>query len=249
MKTVQEVGLMLMNLPMDSARQVGQYYQALAFKRNGKKDEAQASLELVAEDAPLTYRARALQTLGTIYHGQGQLDDALRLYLEAARAAQYKNRPNLITYLMAHFQVSFIKSDIGDHRGALTHLENLLPLVMHTAKQSPFCFYVYHSDLAFELAQLGRLTEAEAASAIALASPFAPAYPEWTETRNEIAAKHRSASRSTVAINRTPEADPPQQIERERKRQRVSALASSWSVSKEDSVQRCNIAIGAAFGA
>lgn len=28
MKTVQEVGLILMNLPMDSARQVGQYYQA-----------------------------------------------------------------------------------------------------------------------------------------------------------------------------------------------------------------------------
>src|SRR5215210_8970956 len=48
MKTVQEASLILMSLPIDSVREVGQYYQALAFKRIGKKCEALALLESVA---------------------------------------------------------------------------------------------------------------------------------------------------------------------------------------------------------
>ncbi len=243
MKTVQEAALILMNLPMDSARQVGQYYQALAFKKNAKKDEAQALLESVADRAPLTYRARAIQTLGTIHHEQGQLDDALRLYLEAARVALCKSPPDLLTNLMAHLQVSFIKSDVGDHRGALTHLENLLPLVRHAAKQSPFYFYVYQSDLAFELARVGRIAEAGASCEIAIASPFASAYPEWTETRDEIAAKRQSASPSFVAVNRAPEVEHSPQIEPQREPRRSRARLSIWLASEKASFQRASIVI------
>ena len=52
-----------MGLPLEPARQLGQYYQALALKRSGEKAKAQALLESIADNAPLKYRARALQTM------------------------------------------------------------------------------------------------------------------------------------------------------------------------------------------
>ena len=55
-------------------------------------------------------------------------------------------------------------------------------------------------QFAFELGKLGHLCEALAASRIATASPYASAYPEWTETREELDEKSRSANRSLVAF-------------------------------------------------
>jgi tetratricopeptide (TPR) repeat protein len=197
-----------MNLPIAEARQIGRYYQAIAISRIGKTDEALLLLEAVADRVPLAYRARAIQTLGSIYHRQGRLDEALRLYPEALLAASPQNGRDLLTTLIVHMERSCIKGEMGDHRRALTDYESLSPLVQIVGQQRPFYFYVYHNELAIELAELGRITEAEAALSIALASPFAPAYPEWTETRQEIAAKRQSATPSVVAINRAREAAP-----------------------------------------
>lgn len=207
LKTLQDASLVLSNLPVGSARRIGWFYQALTLKRDGKIDEAQALLESVAETAPIEYKARSIQTLGTIRHERGHLNDALQLYLEAARTALNRRSPNLLANLMAQLQICFIKSDIGDHQGALTHLKSLLPLVMHTAKESPVYFYIYHNALAVEFSEGAHTLEAHRACSVALASPFASAYPEWSETRDEIAAKRKSASPSVVAIHRVPEAD------------------------------------------
>lgn len=64
---LEEVSRVLMNLPADAARQIGLYYHALGVKRKGHLDEAQALLESVADNAPPTYRARAIQDLGALY--------------------------------------------------------------------------------------------------------------------------------------------------------------------------------------
>ena len=243
MKTVQEASQILMNLPIDSVRGIGQYYQALTFKRIGKRREAQTLLESVAGEGPTAYRARAIQTLGTIYHEQGQHADALRLYIESARVSLDDKRPDLLANLIAHLQVSFIKSDFGDHKEALTDLENLLPFVLLVAKQTPRYFYSYHADLAYELAQVGRIAEAEAACSIALASPFAHAYPEWTDTRDQIAAKRLSASHSAVAICREQLTIPSQQLEPNRKPEPVAALARGWLAGETSFLQRAIITI------
>jgi hypothetical protein len=55
------------------------------------------------------------------------------------------------------------------------------------------------------LGELGRVEEARHASSIALASPFIQVHPEWQETAKEIGQKARRASRSVVAISRSPE--------------------------------------------
>jgi hypothetical protein len=47
----------------------------------------------------------------------------------------------------------------------------------------PHVYYDYMNSFAVELCEVGRLEEAKNVSLIVLASPFAPAYPEWRETR------------------------------------------------------------------
>jgi tetratricopeptide (TPR) repeat protein len=214
MDSLREASLVLLNLPTDEARKIGQYYQALAVRRSGKIDESLPLLESVADNAPLAYRARALQTLGAIHHAKGRIDEALRLYPDANRAASPKNGRDLLTTLLVNLDISCIKSEMGDHRGALADYENLSPLVQIVARQNPLYFYLYHNELAIEFAELGRIAEAEAACAVALASPFAAAYPEWSDTRDEIAAKRQAASPSVVAIHQVPEVDRTREADR-----------------------------------
>jgi tetratricopeptide (TPR) repeat protein len=214
--TIEEAGEVLMSLPVDNARQAGLYYHALALKRKGRIEEAETALEAVADRAPLVCRARAIQTLGESYREKGQLDEALRYQLEVLRVASDENAHSLLITLLAHYQISHIRSITGDHQDALAILENLWPLVRVVAIDNPLYYYGYHNELAIELAELGRLAEAGAACKIALASPFAPAYPEWAETRDEIEAKRTAATPSIVAINSSPDSVPSADSQTER---------------------------------
>jgi tetratricopeptide (TPR) repeat protein len=235
---LHDVTTVLMNLPIDAARQIGLYYRALAMKRKGQIDEAQPLLETVADNAPITYRARALQSLGTNHHAKCQMDEAFVLQLEALRVASDKNAHGLQTTLLAHLEISHLKSDAGDHQGALDVLEAISPLVQIVSRQNPLYFSFYHNELAVEFGELNRITEAEVACAIALASPFAPAYPEWSATRDEIAAKRRSASPSVVAVHRAPESNLATQAKSQRKPEPSTAFVFRCPVSKRDSLQR-----------
>jgi tetratricopeptide (TPR) repeat protein len=241
--SLHEASLVLLNLPMAEARTIGEYYHALAVRRGGKIDESLPLLEAVADSAPLAYRARALQTLGAIHHAKGRLDETLRLYPEAMRAASLEGGCDLLITLMVSLDFAGIKSEMGDHYGALADYESLSPLVQIVARQNPLYFYLYHNELAIEFAELGRLAEAEAASAIALASPFAHAYPEWSATRDEIAAKRHCASPSVVAIHRAPKAGVAPRAESQRKPKRSRALTSHCRASKRVSFQRSIIPI------
>jgi tetratricopeptide (TPR) repeat protein len=236
-----EVGRVLINLPTDSARQIGLYYYALAINRKGQKDEATTLLETVADNAPIAYRARAIQTLGANHYDKGELDEALRFQVEALQVAKDKNAHGLLTTLMAHVQISIIKSLDGNHKGALALLESVSPLVHIVAKQKPFYFYSFHNDLAVELGELGRVAEAEAALEVALASPYASAYPNWAETRQELEAKRKSATPSVVAINRAPEAEPSAQVQPQPKPQGSRSRLSKWLAGENTSLQRPSI--------
>ena len=243
--TIQKASQVLMNLPTASARQVGQYYQALAARQDGRIDEALSLLETVADDGPVVYRARAIQALGAIYHRQGRNDEALRLYPEALRVASRDDGRDLLTTLLVFLEISCIKSEIGDHRGALTGYESLSPLVRIVARENPVYFYGYHNELAIELDEFGRAAEAEAACAIALASPFAPAYPEWSATRDEIAAKRQSATPSIVAVKRAPETGHSVQAQPQRQSTTSKALALTQLANDKGSFQRSIIPIPA----
>ncbi|MEK6321551.1 MAG: tetratricopeptide repeat protein [Acidobacteriota bacterium] len=242
---LEEASRVLMNLPIDGARQVGLYYHALAINRNGQRDEAETLLETVADNAPFTYRARAIQTLGANHHDKGHLDEALRFQLEALRLASDRNASGLQSTVLARWEISIIKSVDGDHKGALSDLKSLSPLVNQVAKQKPFYFYAYCNALAIELGELGHIEEAEGTCEIALACPFASAYPEWAETRQELDAKRTSATPSVVAINRAQEAEPSPQVEPQRQPEPTRALTFSCPASDKDSSQRSIVPIPA----
>jgi tetratricopeptide (TPR) repeat protein len=114
---LEEVAGILMNLPVEAAQQVGLYYHAFAINRS-RRDEAECLLQIVADNGPITYRARAIQTLGGIHELSGQLDEALRFQLEALRVASDRNAHGFQTTLMARWEISIIKSLDGNHKGA-----------------------------------------------------------------------------------------------------------------------------------
>jgi tetratricopeptide (TPR) repeat protein len=242
--SLREASLVLQGLPIAEARRIGQYYQALALRRSGKIDESLPLLETIADSAPIAYRARALQTLGAICHVQGKIEEALRLYPEAKRAASIENGRDLLTTLLVSEEIACIKSEMGDHRGALADYENLSPLVRIVSRKNPLYFYLYHNELAVEYAELGRLAEAEAACAIALASPYSHAYPEWSATRDEIGAKRRSASPSIVAVH-LPQAEPATHAKPRHKIKPSRVLIPDRSLHCQDLFQRSTFQVPA----
>ena len=239
---LDDVSSALMNLPVDAARQIGIYYYALAINRKGQRDEAEALFEKIADNGPTTYRARAIQTLGANQHEKGQLDEALRFQLEALRVASDKDAHGLQTTVLARGEISIIRSLDGDHKGALSDLKGLSPFINLIAKREPFYFYAYCNDLAVDLGELGRIDEAKATLEVALASAYAPAHPNWADTRQELEAKRTSATPSVVAINQTSEVVAARQTQLQRSQKPKRVVAFCW-LAKRTSLQIALIAI------
>jgi tetratricopeptide (TPR) repeat protein len=235
---LQELSQVLLNLPTPAFRHIGQYYQALALRQTGKIEEAFSLVQEVADKAPPVYRGRAIQTMGAIHHRQGRVDEALRFYTEALRVTSRGIDGGLLTALLVHLQMARAKSQTGDHRGALVDYERLFPLVRIVSRQNPLYYYFYHNEVAVEFGEMGRIAEAGEACKIALASPFAHAYPEWSQTRQELEGKRTAATRSIVAIGRTPEAEPSPQIETKRQPEPSRRLSFTWPASNKASFQR-----------
>ena len=93
-----------------------------------------------------------------------------------------------------------MRSSEGDHKQAIKEFERTLPLAKHA---NPFYYYQFLNSFAVELIEVGRLEEACNMSNIVLASPYAFAYPEWRETREDIAFRGYR-SRSTISFSKVP---------------------------------------------
>jgi len=200
---------MLMALPLPRQYEAaGRYYEALYVQRFGcgYLEEAAHLLERVADDAPLPYKMRAIQSLGANSIHRRDYHSALRLYREADKFSKRLGDRDHVGTVRTQKDVAIIASLEDNHRGALALLENLFPLAHHIRSSQPHVYYDYMNSLAVELGEVGRLEEAKNVSRIVLASPFAPAYPEWRETSDEIEIKGSRASRSVVGFTQTPEA-------------------------------------------
>jgi hypothetical protein len=132
--------------------------------------------------------------------------------------------------------VAYINSEEGNHRDALALLEKLFPLALHVRSSQPYVYYDYMNGLAVELCEVGRLEEARNISQIVLASPFAPAYPEWRETTNEIVLRGRLASRSVVASYQWTSESESQTTSEAGNLVQLAAPQRSGSTSPQDSV-------------
>jgi tetratricopeptide (TPR) repeat protein len=159
-------------------------------------------LEEVAEEAPIRYRARAVQYLGSIAHTTGDYKSALPLYMEACRIAASDNWCDPYTTITAQQNIAILKSIDGNHRGSLSDLDKLFPLVRALGKFEPYKHYHYLNSLAVELTEAGRLEEAQNICKAVLASPYAFAYPEWRETGDETALRGYRPPRYVISLSR-----------------------------------------------
>src|ERR1051325_10377442 len=168
----REISLALEAIPFAPAQRAATYYGALVMKRAGLLDTAAAMLETL--DA-----TRAVQTLATVRELQGQWSEATYLHAEAMRRARGVDG---LTTLNARAQLAIIRSQAGDHHGALADLQELWPLVRVVAKAHPHLYPQWCNALALEMAAVGNLDDARAAITAALASPIATRFPEYQAT-------------------------------------------------------------------
>jgi hypothetical protein len=190
------------------------------------------------EEATPQYKVRALQAIGATYYEQGEVDAALPFYIAARKAAV---GCDLMTLIESQRMIAVVRSIHGDHKQALKDIENLFPLVRVVAKRYAPLYYSFLNSLAVELGEVGRADEAQAVCAITLASPFAQAYPEWSETRDELEAKRAHVTPSVVAIGALPEPAPLSQTARNRKPAHLLAIIRR--APKKNCLQRTLTAI------
>lgn len=182
-ESLKQAGWHLIRLSLQQASDAGMYFLAIAARRQGRREEARAMLQQVAASATPRFVARAIQALGTIEHEENRPDEALRLYVKAASIA---GEADSAAFINAQFQFSSIKSLAGDHQHSLDDLEKLWPYVSAVARDYPHIFFAYHNELAYELAQVGKLDAAQQVIQVAINSPLADNYPEWQETAADI---------------------------------------------------------------
>jgi tetratricopeptide (TPR) repeat protein len=202
MDDVRKAGEILLQLPA-KYHCAGTYYVAISTKRQGRFSEARSLFENVFENGSPRYRAKAICSLGAIAFDSGDYQTALRLFLEASRINPSDQIADLETVVTAQRMIAVIKSIHGDHVGALNSLDRLFPAVRAVSVLKPYLFYEHLNSLAVEFVELGQLAEASRASNIAIGSRYAPAYPEWHETRSDIQVKSSRTDRSTITISRS----------------------------------------------
>jgi tetratricopeptide (TPR) repeat protein len=187
---LREAGRMLANLPIKSYQAIGHYFLAVAANRkgNGDQDEAKRLFELALDAAPDAYKVKSILSLGALSFHKGDFDSALRFYREPIKAGKLS-----AASIHAIRAISHLKSIEGSHHHAIKDLEGILPLLKYAP---PYVYFDTLNSYAVELGEVGRLHEARNVSRIVVASPFAPAYPEWRETAEDL----RPVSRSFVAI-------------------------------------------------
>jgi tetratricopeptide (TPR) repeat protein len=172
---LEELSIILCNLPISEYQYIGQYYLAWCHYRRG--ESTSHIFEGVVEKSQ-TYKVKGLISLGALETAKGDYATSLKHYAEAIRWA---DNPSM--FVSAAKGVAILRSIEGDHKQALKSLQGLAPIARYANAK---VYNDYLNSFAVELLEAGRMKEAQNISNIVLASPYAFAYPEWRETGNEI---------------------------------------------------------------
>jgi tetratricopeptide (TPR) repeat protein len=185
---VRELARILINIPIKEYQLIAQYY--LVWCKCREYEYPAATLESIIEQTQ-TYKTKALFSRGAIEWYKGKNETALYFYKEALRTS-----PTISEHIDLSRTIAVLKATEGFHKSAMRDLENLEPLIRYA---EPRLYYDFLNSYAIELAEAGRKQEARNISRIVLASPFAPAYPEWQDTAEDL----KPANRSFVAKSRS----------------------------------------------
>jgi tetratricopeptide (TPR) repeat protein len=150
--------------------------------------EAKKRLERVYEHGPAKYRAKALLALGALEERSGNLDESMRLRLQATSF----DIPSI--RLQAQHGMAVLLGIQGEHQHALKHLESFLPLVRMINRDTPL-YYDYLNSFAVELNDTGRIEEARNVISLVLPTRYVKHYSNWLDTGKEI---YRKSYRSSM---------------------------------------------------
>jgi tetratricopeptide (TPR) repeat protein len=219
---VNEMAMMLSNLPIKTYQAIGHYFLALATHRvaNGDTDVARRLFELAVDTAPDAYKLKATLALGSIAIRRKDFDSAIRCFQETTRTGNLS-----VASLQAIRGISILKAMEGSHTQAVKDMESILPVIKYAPAH---VYFDLLNSYAVELGEVGRKDEARNIMQVVLTSPFAFAYPEWRETAEEL----RQARRSFVTIGSShynvlamPEREPSEQPTIQPKPARVLSFA------------------------
>jgi hypothetical protein len=182
---VRELSRILINIPIKEYQLIAQYY--LVWCKCREYEYPLTTLERIIEQTK-TYKTKALFSRAAFEGFHGDVGTAIYFYTEAL-----KTSPTISEYVDLVRSIAVLKSTEGFHKSALRDLENLIPFIKHT---EPRLYFDFLNSYAFELGEASRKEEARNIIKHVLASPFAPAYPEWQETAKEL----KESNRSFVAV-------------------------------------------------
>jgi hypothetical protein len=183
---VREIGQVLSSIPIKDYQAIGNYFLAVAANSmgNGDQDTAQKLFEIAAQTAPDKYKGRAIMSLAALSAHKQDFANELYFFQESLKAGK-----DLYTILKAHKGIAVIQAREGYHKHSLKYLESFLPLIRYA---EPHVYSDYLNSYAVELGEAGRAYEARNVSNLVIASPFAPAYPEWQETAKDLKEPNRA---------------------------------------------------------
>jgi tetratricopeptide (TPR) repeat protein len=179
-----------------SLRTVAEYYKSLSEPERVADPVAnRTSLIRTADECGEEYLPRIILLVGNSYHREENYGEALRYYIEAAKAARDQD---VLSRAQSVWNIAVLESDCGDSAGALRRFESICPIVGALCHWYPALYAKYLNNLAALLAENRRVGESRQAIEVALASPFAHRFPEWRETQREIeeAAKQEQRKRA-----------------------------------------------------
>jgi tetratricopeptide (TPR) repeat protein len=193
-----EANSLLVSLPASQRlRGIVEYYGVVP------RTAPQADFEIIrrtlfrtADSVETLYIPRIILEIGFTHDREGHLSEALRYYAEAAKAAT--GADGVVAVHAAEY-IALLRSDDGDHIGAVTELERLWGIIATASHTYPHLYYSYLNNLAVALNRAGRTEESRRAIARALSSPLANRFPEWRETQNEIEEAVRKEPRRSPA--------------------------------------------------
>ena len=203
LELLDEVSGILTSLPLGREYNIaGRYFRALERLRRGDREEGERLVNSVVDEPSHRYTARALQSLGAVFHAKNDLVSAMKVYVDAGRHSLCEGVDPLAS-VYTQMNIAVIKGTRGNHLGAAEDLKRLIPLARSVGVTYPQVHYTILNAVAVELSEGGNLEEARRISEIAVSSPFTRAYPEWTETYEDIQSQLTHSSRSLVALSQS----------------------------------------------
>ena len=164
-------------------------------------------LENLSSLASAPIRARAFHVLGLVEcFINKQAPKALRYYHESLRSL---SENDTLSTLRIQKDIAVCLALDGDHKSSLRLLEEIRPMEMKLKTALPIRYLDFLNSYAIELAHAGRFEEADHASRIVVASIDPGKFPEWHDTRFEIAEmRQRKPSSQRIKIELPPTEKP-----------------------------------------